>query len=196
MGSLKLFSPLREERWMRHADIPPDRWEVIVSFVKQHLPRFDFQRSSLPTQDCQMIVQGKKKWSSAGLDGVTLIDVLRSMLDHVAAIFCHMFQISERTGEWPMQLVEGKVVSLAKSSNPSSPADFRPITVFSLLYRVWSSYHARKALSKMDSILPDTLYGRRPGRYAGQIWTKMLWAIEHSFQVEADKTGLVDKPLT
>lgn len=102
-----------------------------------------------------------------------------------------MFAQSERTGLWPSQLVDGKVISLAKVAVPSSPADFRPITVFSLLYRVWSSHHSRHALAQMDQYLPDTLYGCRPGHYAAQVWAKLLWSIEHSFHHDVELTGLI-----
>ena len=80
---------------------------------------------------------------------------------------------------------------LAKVACPSSPADFRPITVFGLLYRVWSSYHSRKALALLDVALPDTLHGGRPGRYAAQVWSKLLWTVEHSYQHSVDLSGVV-----
>ena len=105
--------------------------------------------------------------------------------------FCQMFAFSEATRIWPSQLVDGKVVSLAKVPVPGSPADFRPITVFSLLYRVWGSFHARKGLGLLDGWLPDTLYGSRPGRHAGQVWSKLLWSVEHAFQHSVDLSGMV-----
>ena len=92
---------------------------------------------------------------------------------------------------WPSQLIDGKVVSLAKVPMPGSPADFRPITVFSILYRVWSSFHSKHVLKQLDGLLPETLYGCRPGRYAAQVWSKLLWTVEHAFQHEVDMTGLV-----
>lgn len=102
-----------------------------------------------------------------------------------------MFLASEAHGSWPEQLTQGKVVSLAKVAAPSSPSDFRPITVFSLLYRVWSSFHSRKALLLLENIMPDGLYGNRPGCHAAQVWSKLLWCIEKSFQDDVDLTGMV-----
>lgn len=101
--------------------------------------------------DFALLLRQKKKLTSHGLDGVTLAD-LKAMPSSVLQVFCDMFAQIESTGDWPVQLVSGKVVSLAKVSMPGSPADFRPITVFSLLYRIWSSYHAKHALQQIDQL--------------------------------------------
>ena len=74
---------------------------------------------------------------------------------------------------------------------PSSPSDFRPITIFGLLYRCWSSFHARQALLHLDDALPASLHGSRPGRHAKQIWSQMLWAIEEAFIQDIPMTGAV-----
>ena len=184
------FLQVWKERWLRHVDVPTERWEVIVEFSKRHLPPGNFHWPSMSAVDLRDILRHKKKTTSHGFDGVTLAD-LRHMPDSVLHAFCQMFKQSEATGNWPSQLIHGKVVSLAKVHAPGTPADFRPITVFSILYRAWSSFHARKALSKLEPVMPDSLYGSRPGRYAGQVWAKLLWCIEHSFHEEIDLSGLV-----
>ena len=89
--------------------------------------------SPMTPDDMASVIRSKKKSTSHGMDGVTLTD-LRCMPPAVLQAFCSMFAQSERTGEWPQQLVDGKVASLAKVQSPGSPADFRPVTVFSLLY--------------------------------------------------------------
>ena len=139
--------------------------------------------------DMAQIIRTKRKRTSPGLDGVSLVD-LQSMPERVLRAFCRMYGDIESTGCWPEQLVKGKVVSLAKVPNPSSPADFRPITVFSILYRVWSSFHAKKALAFLDPLLPGSMFGNRPGRYAAQVWAKLLWCIENSFRDEVDLSGM------
>ena len=184
------FVQVWRDRWMRHADVPPERWNVITNFAKQHMPRIHAQWGSMQPSDVRQIVRCKKKSTSPGFDGVTLAD-LKSMPESVLSAFCDMFRQIEITGCWPSQLIDGRVVSLAKVQCPGSPADFRPITVFGLLYRIWSSFHSKHALSTLDSILPDTLYGSRPGRYAAQIWAKLLWTVEHSFLHSVDLTGVV-----
>jgi len=177
-------------RWMRHVDVPHERWEVIVQFARRHLPGGTFHWASMVPSDVATILRHKKKTTSAGFDGVTMTDLARMPLPVIQA-FCDIFEESEKHGRWPEQLVQGKVVCLAKVSSPGSPADFRPITVFSILYRIWSSFHSRNALQWLDPVLPDGLYGNRPGRYAAQIWSKLLWCVEHSYQNSQELAGLV-----
>ena len=186
----KAFLDAWRERWMRHAEVPASRWDAIVNFAHRFMPRATLAWDPMQASDLSQIVQSKKKSTSQGFDGVSLAD-LTCMPPQVNHAFCQMFEFSEATGQWPSQLVNGKVVSLAKVTCPRSPADFRPITVFSLLYRIWGSYHSRRALALLDKWLPDTLYGSRPGRYAGQVWSKLLWSIEHAFQHSVDLSGMV-----
>ena len=186
----RTFVDAWKARWMRHVDVPAERWDLIVQFAKRFLPPGTFSWAPISGEAIASIIRTKKRATSMGFDGVSLQD-LRQMPSTVLAVFSDMFQQIECTGVWPRQLLEGKVVSLAKVPTPGTPADFRPITVFSLLYRVWSSFHSRHALAQLDDILPETLYGSRPGRYAAQVWSKMLWSIEHSFQESIDLSGLV-----
>ena len=179
-----------KDRWMRHAEVPAERWDAIVNFAKRHLPRQSFSWPSLDPDDFKRILRHKKKRTSPGFDGVTLTDLHR-MPGPALRAFCDMFEASESHGSWPEQLVQGKVVSLAKVAAPKSPNDFRPITVFSLLYRIWSSFHAKRALHFLDTIMPDSLYGNRPGCHATQVWSKLLWCIEHSYQSSLELTGMV-----
>lgn len=109
----------------------------------------------------------------------------------ILSAFCDMFRSAETDGNWPSQLISGKVVSLAKVPTPGSRSDFRPITVFGLLYRCWSSFHAKKALQCLDHMLPDTLYGSRQGCHASMLWTRLLWAIEWSYQNDVSLSGIV-----
>ena len=184
------FLAVWKERWMRHADVPAERWQTILQFAQAHLPRGHFHWATMDSGDLQNAIRSKHRKTSSGLDGVSLLD-LRCMPATALQAFCDIFTQAEHTGRWPAQLVEGKVVSLAKVSSPSGPSDFRPITIFSILYRCWSSFHAHRALRCLDEVLPDTLFGSRPGHHATQIWSKLLWTIEEAFLSEIPMTGAV-----
>lgn len=185
-----LFLQVWKERWMRHAEVPSSRWHDILRFAKANLQpgRFDWQ--PLHADSLSEVIRHKKARTSMGFDGVSLSD-LRSMPKPALAAFCGIFSHAEHTGEWPQQLVDGKVVSLAKVPMPCGPSDFRPITVFSLLYRCWSSVQSRNALQFLDEQLPETLYGSRPGRHAAQIWSRLLWTIEEAFVSQIPLAGAV-----
>eukprot|EP00435_Cladocopium_sp_Y103_P055048 s1564_g18.t1 len=179
-----------KQRWHRHKDIPPSRWNAIVQFAKQHLPQSAYQWPSLDAPKLQAAIASKKSKTTGGLDGVSLQDIKRLPLGALQN-FCAMYSTAEMTGEWPVQVVSGRVSSLAKVSTPSSALDFRPITVLGLLYRCWSSYHAHAALRKIDDQLPRGLLGSRPNKYAGQIWSSLLWDIEQAYADNCDLGGVI-----
>jgi hypothetical protein len=76
------------EKWGRHADIPPDRWEVILNFARLKLPHVHMQWPSLDPESLREILAQKKTATSHGLDGVTLKDLkslLRSIQESTAS---------------------------------------------------------------------------------------------------------------
>ena len=44
---------------------------------------------------------------------------------------------------------------------------------------------------RLTNFLPDTLYGCRPARFAGQVWSQLLWAVESSVSQGIALTGLI-----
>eukprot|EP00435_Cladocopium_sp_Y103_P063425 s39_g25.t1 len=178
------------QRWHRHKDIPADRWSDIVAFARQHLPAGQFQWPSLDVDSLQAAIRSKRSTTSGGLDGVTLAD-LKSLPVEALSNFCSMYHQAEQTGHWPSQVMIGRVSLIAKTDSPQSALDFRPITVLSLIYRCWSSHHAHVALRQLDDLLPPGLVGSRPNKYAGQIWSSLLWEIERSYADGTDLGGVV-----
>lgn len=174
-----------KQRWQRHVDIPAERWNEIVLFAKQHLPAGSFAWPTLDAPSLKSMIKAKKSRTSAGPDGVSIQD-LNAMPEDALANFCSMFEMAEATGQWPSQVITGRVSSIAKTAFPRSALDFRPITVLGLLYRCWSSFHAQVALRKLDSSLPADLAGSRPHRHAGQIWASLLWDLENAYAIQGD----------
>lgn len=105
--------------------------------------------------------------------------------------FIDMFKYAEQSGEWPSQVVAGRVSCLAKVPHPERVLDFRPITVLGLLYRCWGTFHARRAIRHLEHILPLGLFGSRPSRFAGQVWSQLLWSIEQAYECDIPLCGLV-----
>ena len=185
-----LFCKTWRDRWERHTHVPEHRWQQIVAFAAAHLPQISMSLPAITADDLFHCIHHKKATTSGGLDGVSLDD-LRAIPRSGLQNFCAMFQHAEDTGQWPTQVLAGRVTSLAKTDKPSSPLDFRPITVLGLLYRCWGSLHARKILHLLDPVLPLGLYGSRPKCFAGQVWTHILWTIEDSHMHQVNLCGLI-----
>ena len=78
---------------------------------------------------------------------------------HLAQIFA----MSSRCG-FPAHLARATVHTLAKVDVPQGMKDGRPITVFSNLYRLWSSLCSRSLLRAWAEWLPAAVAGSVPGR--------------------------------
>ena len=90
-----------------------------------------------------------------------------------------------------VQPLVGVVRSLAKVGSPGGVNDYRPITVLGLLYRSWSTIHARFWLRKLDSIIDPFLYGSRSGCRASEVWRYMLDQVEWAQHTTGGVAGII-----
>eukprot|EP00435_Cladocopium_sp_Y103_P026104 s1941_g6.t1 len=178
-----------KSKWDRHRDVSADRWQTILAFAREHLVQVPMTLPSMDVSQLLVHIAHKKPQSAGGLDGVTVHD-LQCLPSAAVRNFCHIFAEAERTGEWPLQLLNGRVVCLAKTSAPQGVMDYRPITILGHVYRLWGSHFARLGIRALEQVLPDTLYGSRPCRFAGQVWSQLLWAVEDSITQGVDLTGI------
>ena len=179
-----------KEMWERHSDVPPQRWDMILAFARQHLPRLHFSWPSLNEAMLSHCISHKKTSTAGGLDGVTLAD-LKAAPASALCNFVEIFAHAEETGMWPEQIVSGRVACIAKTPEPQKALDFRPITVLGLLYRCWGTFHARQIIQSLDAYLPTGLFGSRPQRYAGQVWSELLWSIEQAYAQDIHLSGIL-----
>ena len=102
-----------------------------------------------------------------------------------------LFDRAHIDGQWPQQLLQGQITSLAKRSMPAGPEDFRPITVFSIVYRIWSTIISRFWIQHLNSIVDDHLFGNRASYRAAHLWRCILDEIETAHCTHSSVCGLV-----
>lgn len=175
----KAFETEWAARWKRHENVPSSQWEQIIAFARTSLPHMQCECPKFDVQMLQGGLKRKKKKSATGLDGVSLED-LKHMPCQVLQSHCDLLNVVERKGEWPKQLLEGKVASLAKTETPQSVQEFRPITIFPHLYRIWGSIRSRQLLRALDKVCPAMLLGNRPACHAMQLRTYVQWIVERA----------------
>ena len=188
-----LFEAFREQwnqRWNKHTGVPADRWRIIMDFAVEALPRKQIDHLSCDAALLRATVQSKKRNAATGLDGVSRADLLACSHAELQCL-TNIFVRAEATGEWPTQVLKGAVKSLAKVPSPSRTSHFRPITVFGMLYRSWSSAQSRYLLSQLDDRLHPLLLGNRSNRRAADLWRVILDAVEGGHIHSNPTTGLV-----
>eukprot|EP00434_Breviolum_minutum_P008662 symbB.v1.2.007635.t1/scaffold472.1/size199090/5 len=184
-----LFSKEWKKRWQRHKDIPSSQWQQILSFSEQHLKPFSFNYAPINEDQLQTEIRNKKPRSSAGPDGVTLTD-LKAMPSIVLSAHSQMYARAECDGQWPEQTLVGRVASLCKVDCPMTVNDFRPITVISHAYRLWSGIRSKQLLQALDQICPTFLFGNRPGCTSNGLWSHVQWLIEMAYFTDTELAGI------
>ena len=67
---------------------------------------------------------------------------------------------------------------LAKRKDAHDENHFRPITLFSMLFRLWSKLRTRHMISQLTQHMPAEALGLLPHREAAEIWLLLQGHIE------------------
>ena len=97
--------------------------------------------------------------SARGACGFSPKDVIR-MPDILTEWLFQIFRKAENGADWPQRLTTARVVMLAKpGEDVDKPLSCRPITVLSVLYRLWSRFRSLQVLKHLNEQLPPQVAG-------------------------------------
>ena len=176
--------------WSAHAEVPLSRWEAIMDFTVSRVGRVDLPPAPMHVDLLRATARSKKSKAATGLDGVSRADVL-ALTSNQFQHLKHIYEHAHCTGSWPDQMLNGVVKSLAKKVDPSGVTDYRPITVFSFCYRLWSSLQSRYWLSGLEPVLDRFLCGNRNGFQAASLWRRVLESVESAHSSSEPLAGVV-----
>ena len=191
-----LFQKFSDEwtaRWDRHISVADDHWDPINEFFETSMP--PCPEIELPTITPEVWIaslKAKKSHAATGPDGWSRADLISMPYDLVIELLDILHRV-EKGENWPRTWVTGFVFSLEKLPSASKVQHFRPITVFSIIYRNWGSIRAKQCLKHLSLIAPQYCYGNLPHRSANQLWYTMQCYIERSYEDQSSMAGcLVD----
>lgn len=174
--------------WNRHADVPPGQWTQIIDFAQATLRPVEAPAPQFTVGAIRRTLQSKSKHAATSLDGVSREDLLQ-LSDPDLALLSQVYRNALATGAWPEQILAGYVRSLAKIGEPSEVGHFRPRTVFSNVYRTWSSITARHWLTHLSKVVDPFLCGNTTGCRAGMVWRFVLQQVEESHRGNGTACG-------
>ena len=174
--------------WNQHASVPDSQWDDIVQFAASQLRPMPASAPTFTINSVRRCIQRKSTRSATSLDGVSRRDVL-ALSDSDLGLLLRVFHVSGLTGAWPQQVLNGYVRSLAKISGPLVVGHYRPITVFSVWYRAWSSVAARHWLAQLADVTGPFLCGNATGCRAGMVWRYVLEQVEAAHRDEIEACG-------
>ncbi len=132
----------------------------------QFIPHKSFDLPSL-TADMLRKELRSMPISCPGLDAWRIED-LKTLERFCPWIFDRLvliLQLIETTGSWPTSTISGFTTLIPKGDSlPTGPAELRPVTVLSTLYRLWARIRVKQVSKAWESIWHPGIWGGRPGR--------------------------------
>ena len=102
--------------------------------------------------------------SAMGLDGSSLQD-LRALPDWVLHWLAQLLALIEEVGQWPALLAQG-YTSLIPKPGEEGPLGTRPLTVLSMVYRLWAGARLWEVMWWQEAWVQPRAYGFRLARGA------------------------------
>ena len=175
-------------RWKKHDNVPAEEWQAAIDFLKAAMPK---HKATFPPIDpvlWKRTVAKKRKGAAVGPDGVSKQDLLNMPASTLNQLL-QLIREVESGREWPNQVMTGTVAALAKTPEAEGTRHYRPICIFSLVYRTWSSVRARQCLNFLKDLVPHSLIGNIPGRSPKQVWYHIQQCVEHAYAGNMEIAG-------
>ncbi|CAE7351551.1 unnamed protein product [Symbiodinium sp. CCMP2592] len=172
----------------KHRHSCPSTWQFLQHYGP-YIRKESFDLQPL-TKDTLLTTLRNTKNSSAGLDGWQPQDLrlLGQACPDLFSFLAQLMQVCEQQATWPSTWTTGYVSMLAKEVNSQGQIEdvynFRPITVLSALYRLWSRARCLQIKDWITKVLPDEIYALRAGQGADDMAVNVSALLE-----EADLMG-------
>ena len=177
-------------RWNMLSQIPAADWTRIVQFTQAYMPRLQFHLPQIDVEMWYKAVTRFKPKAARGPDGFSKSDLQHMPRHHVAKLI-HLFHLIETTDlAWPMQLLFGTVIGLAKRRDAHEEGHFRPITLFSMIFRCWSKLRTQHMIRQIAQYMPAEALGFLPHRETTELWLLLQGQIELMLSLDAPLGGL------
>lgn len=177
---LARFAAVWERRWVKQSHVVPGQWDQICGFLERTARPLEWCHDPWTLHRLDRAIRAKKPRAAKGPDGVAQPDLAALPLAARHTLL-RFYDAVESGTPWPTQLAAGFVSCLAKHTGAQQVDEFRPVVVYSLPYRVWSSVRAREALRSVLPVLPTSIQGGVPARQAKSIWFELAYALERSY---------------
>lgn len=137
------------------------------------------------------MLRGVKCRSSRGACGFSMLDLKRTPPKLLGWLF-QIYAAVEAGAKWPERLTLARVVMLSKPGEPvHKPLGVRPITILSVLYRLWSRYRSLQVLTFLGQNVPPQIGGIASKLSADSLCAMVSDIIDDAHFSSAHVCGLV-----
>eukprot|EP00435_Cladocopium_sp_Y103_P032643 s1338_g8.t1 len=159
---LTAFEEYWTPRWSMLAQIPTDQWQRIVGFASHYMPQYQFVCPDLDLASWRSIVKKFKPSAARGPDGFSKDDLKMMPPEYVRPLLELLSSVEHGTTPWPKQLAFGTVIGLSKCDGAHEEGQYRPITLFPIIYRAWSRLRTRQMIMQLSKYMPPEALGFLP----------------------------------
>ena len=131
-----------------------------------------------------------KPSAARGVDGISHRDLLSLPLAWTERLLAMLHDIELGRTNWPTAILYGVVNVLAKNEGASTVDRFRPVVIFSVIYRTWARVRSKQLLRWLTPKMDVEAFGFMPGCEPSQLWLALQAEIERTLQVHGDLRGL------
>ncbi|KAJ9457140.1 Retrovirus-related Pol polyprotein from type-2 retrotransposable element R2DM, partial [Diplonema papillatum] len=143
-------------------------------FIAQH----PCQLGPITADRLRSIARKKGVQSSCGVDGWRMREVA-ALPDTILEGFAAVLNEVEETGLWPDGVLDALVTLIPKGEG-DDPLKLRPITVSSVVYRLWASVRLQEVLVWQEQWIHESQHGFRKGHSCDDVIMDIALSIEES----------------
>ena len=176
-------------RWWRDTPAPSD-WDRMFRFCEVYLSQQPEHHDPITVAQWREVNKRYNQRSARGPDGFSHKD-LHYMPFAFEDRLVDQLNFWEEVGQFPSQLHTGFIHPLPKREQSSQVGDFRPVIIYSMVYRSWASLRSRQILKRMANMIGAHQFGFIPNRECIEVWMAIQAVIEESILLGKDVTGFV-----
>eukprot|EP00435_Cladocopium_sp_Y103_P044883 s401_g12.t1 len=176
--------------WQAMATVDPVVWSRILDFFQAYVPRFHFALEPITIAQWQKALRKYKSTAARGVDGISPVDLLSLPTVWTQRLLDLLHGIENGLSDWPSAMLYGVVSVLAKDDGTSTVDRFRPIVIFSVIYRTWARIRSKQLLRWLAPKMDVEAYGFMPGCEPSQLWLFLQAEIENALMASTPLCGL------
>ena len=179
-GSWDEIDELVRKAWepivAKHKGKEPD-WAVFFERYKKYIKKHPMKLEELTGKRLKKATKKWKARNSAGADSV-LVEEIRNQPDWLWDDLAQLFTIVEDTGEWPEVILSALGSLIPKAPGKTKALELSPVTLMSLLYRLWGAARIEELMAWQLEWIPDGLRGFRKDAGTADINVELALKIE------------------
>eukprot|EP00435_Cladocopium_sp_Y103_P031943 s1553_g8.t1 len=176
--------------WCALESVPAETWQRVTAFFQHYVPSLPCALGDITVDQWRRALRRYKPSAARGVDGVSHLDLLALPPAWTQRLLDLLHLIESGSTGWPTAVLYGIVNVLAKEVGACSVSRFRPIVIFSIIYRTWARLRARQLLRWLTPWMGVEAYGFMPGCEPSQLWLLLQGEIETALQNGSSLCGL------